>query len=199
VSIRPSLIPSHEAESASALLFRTLGAHRTAITTLQAERPTRLRAATDGDPLQDRRQATLVRLLSITESFAADLLSREIDKAANQASHPSISKIADDAVNQAIGTWAGQKKSYKEWLGISESWTKVEQLTEARNAVAHGLGKLTRRQLRNESGTTSQLRAVGIAVNNQAILLTEENLQSAALICRDFIERIDLAVQRRHS
>jgi len=199
VSIPSPLIVSHEAEAASALLFRTLGAHRTAITTSHTERPTRLRATTDGDPLQDRRQATLVRLLSITESFAADLLSREIDKAANEANNASISRIAEDAVNQAIGTWAGQKKSYKEWLGISESWTKVEQLAEARNAVAHGLGKLTRRQLKNESGTTSQLRAVGIAVNNQAILLTEDNLQSAALICRDFIERIDLAVQSRRS
>ena len=190
-------VPSAEAEAASALLFRTIGAHRTAVAVLKPRPLSRLRTSPDGDPLQDRCQATLVRLLSITEAFASDMLSREVDGAVAGARSTTATKVADEAVIRGTSTWLDQKKSYKDWLGVEEDWKAVERLAEARNAVAHGLGKLTRRQLRNEQSVKSKLKAAGITVEDNRIVLSDDSLAAAASACRDFIEKLDLAVEAR--
>jgi hypothetical protein len=90
-------VPSAEAEAASALLFRTLGAHRAAVAALKPRSLTRLRASPDGDPVQDRCQATLIRLLSITEAFASDMLSREVDREVAGTQNAIAIKLADEA------------------------------------------------------------------------------------------------------
>lgn len=187
---------SAEAEAASALLFRTLGAHRAAVAALRPPSRPRLRAAPYGDPVQDRCQATLVRLLSITEAFASEL-SREVDRAVARGRSATAAKVADEAVIRGTSTWQEQKKSYKDWLGVDEDWKAVERLAEARNAVAHGLGKLTRRQLRSEQSVKSKLKGAGITVDDNRVVLTDDSLAAAASACRDFIERLDLAVQAR--
>lgn len=192
-----SRVPSAEAEAASALLFRTLGAHRAAVAALKPRPLMRLRTCPDGDPVQDRCQATLVRLLSITEAFTSEMLSREVDQAVAGMSNKTAAKVADDAVIRGTSSWQDQKKSYKDWLSVEEDWKAVERLAEARNAVAHGLGKLTRRQLRSEQSVKSKLKAAGITVDDNRIVLSDENLAAAASACREFIERLDIAVQAR--
>ncbi|WP_410596502.1 hypothetical protein [Amycolatopsis sp. lyj-23] len=135
-------------------------------------------------------------MLSITEAFAADMLSREIDRTVATASDVAA-KIADEAVIRATSTWLEQKKSYKAWLGVNENWNAVERLAEARNAVAHGLGSLTRRQLKNKEGVKAKLKDAGITVNDNKIVLSAESLAKVAATCREFIERLDRAVQDR--
>ncbi|MEU0151542.1 hypothetical protein [Micromonospora fulviviridis] len=190
-------VPSADAEAASALLFRTLGAHRSAVAALKPRPRPRLRTAPDGDPIQDRCQATLVRLLSITEAFASDMLSREVDRSVVGTGNATATKVADEAVIRGTSSWQDQQKSYKDWLGVREDWKAVERLAEARNAVAHGLGKLTRRQMRSENSVKSKLKAAGITVEDNRIVLSDDSLAAAASACRDFIERLDLAVQAR--
>ncbi len=188
---------STNAESASGLLFRTLGAHRAAVAALKPQPRSRLRTSADGDPFQDRCQATLIRLLSITEAFAAEMLSEEVDRAVGDSRNATAAKVADDAIIRATGTWQDQKQSYKEWLAINEDWKAVERLAHARNAVAHGLGKLTRRQMRKEQSVKDQLKAAGITVVDNRIVLSDESLTEAAFACREFIERLDRAIQSR--
>lgn len=191
-------VVSAEAEAASALLFRTLGAHRAAVAALKPRPLGRLRTSSDGDPIQDRCQATLVRLLSITEAFASDMLSRQVDRAIEGArGATAATKLADEAVIRGTSGWQDQKKSYKDWLGVEVDWKAVERLAEARNAVAHGLGRLTRRQLRSEQSVKSKLKAAGIPIEESRIVLSDESLAAAASACRDFIERLDLAVQEK--
>ncbi|MGB8960896.1 MAG: hypothetical protein WCC38_02910 [Pseudonocardiaceae bacterium] len=105
--------------------------------------------------------------------------------------------MADEAVIRGTNSWRDQEKSYKDWLGVKEDWKAVEHLAEARNAVAHSLGKLTRRQLRSEQSVKSTLKAAGITVDDNRIVLSDDSLAAAASACRDFIERLDLAVQAR--
>ncbi len=190
-------VPSAEAEAASALLFRTIGAHRAAVAALKAQPRSRLRPSADGDPVQDRCQATLVRLLSITEAFSAELLSREVNRSVAVAANATAVKIAEDAVIRGTAGWSDQRRSFKDWLGVDEDWKAVERLAEARNAVAHGLGKLTRHQMRREQSVKDKLKAAGIHVDNNRVMLSDSNLAAAASTCRDFIERLDLAVQAR--
>ena len=62
-------VVSARAEAASALLFHTLGAHRVTVAAMRTRRASRLAMAAPLDAEQIQCQATLVRLLSITESF----------------------------------------------------------------------------------------------------------------------------------
>lgn len=186
-----------EAEDASALLFQTLGAHRTAVMALRPRRPPRLPSSAIADAEQIQCQSTLVRLLSVTESFASELLVREVAKAAARAQSASIDHIWNDAAIKGTSTWAEQKDAYSNWLGIKEDWKVVERLAEARNAVAHGLGALTRRQLRKEASVRGKLREAGITLAGIRIILSDAALSSAAADCRDLIHRLDIAVQAR--
>jgi hypothetical protein len=191
------LIITTEAEDASALLFQTLGAHRTAVAALRSRPPPRLPSGRTSDSEQIQCQSTLVRLLSITESFTSQLLLREIDKAAARARSASIDRVWDDAATRGTSTWREQKDAYLNWLGVKEDWKAVERLAEARNAVAHGLGTLTRRQLRNEASVRHKLKEGGIILIGTRIVLSDAALASAAIDCRDLIHRVDLAVQAR--
>jgi len=186
-----------EAENASALLFQTLGAHRTAVAALRPRPRGRLAAGGPGEATQIQCQSSLVRLLSITESFAAQLLLGEVDKAAARAKSASINSMWEDAAVKATNTWKEQKTAYKNWLGVDPDWKVVERLAEARNAVAHGLGTLTRRQMRNEQSVRHKLKDAGISLVGIRIVLSDAALASAAAGCRDLIHRVDLAVQVR--
>lgn len=192
----PSVVTA-EAEEASALLFQTLGAHRTTVTALRRHRPARLPSGRVPDTEQIQCQSTLVRLLSITASFTSQLLLQEIDKIAARARSVAIDRIWDDAAVRGTGTWSEQKDSYANWLGVKVDWKVVERLAEARNAVAHGLGTLTRRQLRKEASVRSKLKEAGITLNGIRVVLSDAALSSAASDCRNLIHRIDLAVQSR--
>jgi hypothetical protein len=177
----PSVVTA-EAEEASALLFYTLGAHRTAMAALRPLRPPRLPSGRIPDTEQIQCQSTLVRLLSITESFASQLLVQEIDRYAARAQSVAIDRIWDDAAIRGTNTWNEQKESYAKWLGVTVDWKVVERLAEARNAIAHGLGTLTRRQLRKEASVRSKLREAGIALNGIRIILSDAALSSAASV-----------------
>ncbi len=136
-------------------------------------------------------------MLSITESFAAQLLLGEVDKAAARAASVAIDNVWDDAAIRATSSWKEQKEAYKNWLGVDTDWKVVERLAEARNAVAHGLGTLTRRQLRKEQSVRYKLKSAGISMVGIRIVLSDAALASAAAGCRDLIHRVDLAVQAR--
>lgn len=190
-----------EAEEASVLLFKTLGAHRRVVANFRPAPRPRLHSMTRADAEQLQCQATLVRLLSITESFTAQLLLREMDQLVARANSRSADVMWDQAGIRATGSWREQRDAYKKWFDINNStvdWVPVaERLAEARNAVAHGLGALTRRQLRNVAATERALKAVGIPLVNGRIVLSDATLASAATACRDLITQLDHAMQQR--
>jgi hypothetical protein len=124
-----------------------------------------------------------------------------VEELVEPSRNQSVSHVWDRAAIGATSGWKEQKLAYKEWLGVklaATDWKRVEQLAEARNAVAHGLGTLTRRQLRNEQAVHPALKAVGISLDdNDFIVLSDQVLLDAANACRDFIQRLDEAVQNR--
>lgn len=197
MTVTGPVVLSEQAEAATSLLFRTLGTHRTIVAHLPAQ-PTmsRLRGHLD-DREEIQSQATLLRLLSITEAFAAAELLRHVESILDPEAHLTISRIWDKAAVGATSGWAEQKNAYKNWLGVAVDWKPVERLAEARNAIAHGLGTLTRRQLRNRQSVIAKLTAAGITLQNDRIMLDDAVLGQAAIACRDFIAELDHGVQSR--
>ena len=165
-----------EAENAAALLFQTLGAHRTAMAALRPRPLPRLGVGRANDAEQIQCQSTLVRLLSITESFASELLLREVDKVTARARSAAVDSMWDEAAVRGTNSWKEQQDAYRDWLGVTEKWTAVERLAEARNAVAHGLGTLTRRQLRKEASVRDKLKKAGIPLTGIRIVLSDSAL-----------------------
>jgi hypothetical protein len=182
-----------DAEESTARLFRTLAAHKTAMLTISVPRRGRLTASSvDQSRIQERRQATLIRLVSIAESFASELLWREAD--ADTAAPPGTiaASFFADAVIDSTSGWEAQERAYRKWFQVKLDWKNIGYLTDARNAAAHGLGQPTRRQLRTETSTIGRIKNANIAIVNQSIMLTEANLDDAVVWCRDFIEELDV-------
>jgi hypothetical protein len=194
--MRASII-SAEAEAASRLLFRTLGAHRTAVSNLGHQPQRRRLGSKPDDREQIQCQATLLRLLSITESFCAERLLGEIDGRIESAGDAALDRVWQGAAIGATRTWSEQQRAFKAWLDVQVDWKPIDRLAEARNAVAHGLGALTRQQRRKTQAVTARIRAAGLELREGRVWLTDASLAIAAATCREVIELVDLEVQRK--
>ena len=95
-------VVSARAEAASALLFHTLGAHRVTVAAMRTRRASRLAMAAPLDAEQIQCQATLVRLLSITESFTAELMTTAVDSAVSRAASAAVNNIWEDQGQNVI-------------------------------------------------------------------------------------------------
>ena len=176
--------------------MRTLGAHRTQISGMTATPPARL--GTSGhDRFQVAHQATLIRKASITEAYCADALLAAAEALAQPSTTSTMQTMWEELAISATRTWKDQQSAFKNWVGVTIKWDTIDGMADARNAVAHGLGSLTRQQLRNEARVRSRLTKVGLSVTGRDIQLTDTTLQGLAIKCRDFILDLDQKVQVR--
>jgi hypothetical protein len=189
-------VPSQRAEDAAHLLMRTLGGHRTRLAGLAPAVPSRL-GATRNDRVQVACQSTLIRFASITEAYCADALVDAAERLAQPGRARTMQAIWNEAAIAATRTWNDQKSAYKTWLGVTISWETIDAVADARNAVAHGLGSLTRQQMRKQASVTARLAQLGIALVGRDLDLNDTSLQGVALKCRDFIFTLDGKLQAR--
>lgn len=187
---------STDAEVSRNLINDSLSAHRESIDaiTRHGGRPRRF-PATRVDRLQIQRQATLIRFLSITESFCTARLLTEIASLIPDAvsDHAAVQAMWGDSHDRATGSWNGIKDAYYSWLAVPQkTWTQLLELTYARNAVAHGHGHLTFKQRRgNLTALKDKLERHKITVDGTRLVLTEEAIAHVAEFCRAFILELD--------
>jgi len=196
---------SLDAERSVRLLMTTLAQHRRQEAVLAtSRRPWRGRLrmlTTSAASAQVRRQATLVRLTSIVEAHVAEQLVQRFEPHAPPPREAILDDVYVRAEDNAIGSWPKMTDHYGRWFGIRmnqrtcPSWRRIEALTNARNAVAHGLGELTRRMARRDQ---EQLRrdfaTLDIEMVGGAIVLSERTLRSAAAAGREFVGWLDEAL-----
>lgn len=152
---------------------------------------------------QVRINATLVRVVSIAESFASSQLAARLEAQAPQPRTPFVEELYIGAEDAAISSWERIKDGYKNWvynvqLASCPGYDSVRALAEVRNAVTHGLGRLTRRQLRSKQMPTriTQLKRLGIYIDtNHRVLVSDDALKTAALECRSFVSALDSVLQ----
>ena len=192
-------VSTARAEEACELLFRTLAAHRDAVAGLTMRVASRRIPVVGTDPEQLQCQATLVRLLSITESFCSERLLNELESAVDPDRHDVVAQIWNSAYDAATSTWEKQQVHYNKWLGVNlgAAWTPIKDIAATRNAVAHGHGFLTQRQRRDRGDMKSKLTPHQITLDGDRIVLSDSALAGVTATCRKFIETLDLAVQNR--
>lgn len=191
------VVLSSRAEASCRLLRQTLGLHRMqSSSSASLALPHRL-APTTFDGTQVQRQATLLRLISITEAFCTDRLLGVAENHISPTGSPVRAAIWERASTSSVSTWSGIESSYKSWLAVEPSWTRIRQLTEIRNAIAHGLGTLTRVQLKTRPSVVGKMSAAKVKLDGDRVVLEEANLETACQACVDLISELDQLVQRR--
>ncbi|GEB45799.1 hypothetical protein MTE01_17440 [Microbacterium testaceum] len=98
------------------------------------------------------------------------------------------------ASTNAVSTWKLIQETYKNWFDVKGIWAEIDRLLEARNAIAHGLGSLTRTQQKKGDSARAKITAAGIAIVGTQIQLTEQDLERARNVCRNLIEAVDKGV-----
>lgn len=126
--------------------------------------------------------ATLADLMSVAESFAAGRLLAE---------RPAVS---DDAVS----TWQKRESAWKTEFGLSldtdDAWQSLRGFAEVRNAIQHGLGRLTTRQLtRYREQTLQCIRAAGVELNGDRVVLTPDDVRRCHETCARVVRCLDEA------
>lgn len=199
-----SYAPSLSADGTVRLLMSTLAQHGHQESVLDASvRPKgRLRALPSSSAsYQARAQSTLLRLVSIIEAHTAAELIVRMESQVPPPRSVILEKIHTDAEDQVLGAWARTMDAYAAFFGIKRTgfveWPKVQALIDARNAVAHGLGALTRRQTRkNLPQLVNALKSIDIPVVGLEVSLSEKALISNAMRGRDFVLWLDMLLMR---
>lgn len=105
--------------------------------------------------------------------------------------------IAPNLGDRALNSW---KKRYDEWgrvlgsTGLSgfEEWDALLGFVDARNAIQHGLGRLTAMQLEMyKEEVIARLQSAHIRRDGDRLLVRSVDVDRCFGICRDFIAWLD--------
>mgnify|MGYP003115791530 CR=1 FL=1 len=186
--VLPRVVLSQAAEDAVTVVNRTFAW----FTTLSAPGP--------GSAQPE--SVVLPHLLAVGEEFTRESLLEcsERQVLPGLAIHESLWERGEREAEQS---WESVKASWKAWHGINfASFPQYEQhqgLVEARNAVVHGLGRLTRRQTRKDGGkgTKTKLKKAKIDVVGSSIVLKFDDVQLARLVVIGLVEWLDGEMRAR--
>jgi hypothetical protein len=107
-----------------------------------------------------------------------------------------LEEVYNNAEDRATVSWDARRTHYKAWLGITikgTEWERFFVLVNLRNAVAHGVGQLTRRQARkNQVQLVSDFASVGVALKGTHIEFLNGAVRTCAGVASTFIKRLDL-------
>ncbi|WP_460798997.1 hypothetical protein [Microbacterium sp. GXF0217] len=182
---------SNEADLTVQLINRTLALHRRQVAVLiQSAHPSRVQDP-EFDALQIQRQATYLRIVSATEAFCAERLVELGETKINPSENQLRREIWEQAAINATANWDAIQRALKDWHDARPSWADVNRIAEVRNAIAHGLGTLTRRQ-RSKQQSTTRIRESGVRLKGIRLELEESDLERAAGICITLVGEVDV-------
>jgi hypothetical protein len=120
----------------------------------------------------------LLRLVAIGEDFS---LARLVEVGESKLPEGDFARLLWEAeLNRSTDTWDQRNKLWKTYLGVSfgafERHEALNGFIDARNAISHGLGDLTRRQLRSRDTIVERLRKAGITVRGNSLAIGERNV-----------------------
>ena len=145
---------------------------------------------------QVRRQGTLLRLISTVEAFASQSLAARLERIVPPPRRAFLEDTYVKAEEQATSSWPRMKEAYGKYLTIKHSAFPDNEdlaiLVDARNIVAHGLGDLTPRFVRQDYLTlASKLTKLSISLHRNSIDVSETCLSRCFSIGQGYIGWLD--------
>ncbi|WP_181771605.1 hypothetical protein [Amycolatopsis pittospori] len=147
------------------------------------------------DPAQTRLEAMYLRYISIVEAYI-DSLNGYLFRRQLAGHEPILRRLVADAELRSSSTWSDRKVAFSRYHTFSIEtfgrWSQFDAGIDVRNAIAHGLGSLTRRQ-RNQK-TRAKIRSIGVVLVDDRIVLGTTALDRCYVICRELILYVDSQV-----
>lgn len=140
-----------------------------------------------------RVEDALVRLIAIAEEFTHGLLLELTNL--KLPDDPRVAVLWDAHVDRETDTWEQRIATWRLVHSIaipsSPRYDLLFAFIQARNAIVHGLGSLTRKQLRDRTKSVARLRAAHISVSGNRLVLTESHVDRCAEAVRTLIRWLD--------
>ena len=140
----------------------------------------------------------MFRMVAIVEAYV-DGVSRALFANALIGQSELFSSLVSSAESRAYDNWNERKKVFTEHhrIPLSEcaNWQAIDAAIEIRNAVAHGLGRLTARQ--RNSATIGKLSQIAISVVDDRPIVDISGITQCYHYCREFISSLDRKASMR--
>jgi hypothetical protein len=181
--------------------LRLLGAalRSNAVVPPRSRRPGRIVATAFGPIAKNEtdRRGLYLYVVSIAEAT--------IDALALELTQRSLCDI-DEVVRRLIlekeiagsASWEARRRSFRRHHGVDlrrcDAYYEVHAATDVRNAIAHGLGRLTARQIASQE-TYKNLARISIDVVDGQVRLHPRHVAEVVGYCRRFVHDVDARVQ----
>jgi hypothetical protein len=142
-----------------------------------------------------------MRVATIAEVFAAERLFQ----LGFQLASADFPTRAWEHVADGVHNWPDRVSAWNSIFELKLStfprWQEIEALTLARNIIAHGLGTLTRRQLKQgvaKHDVVTRLSRIGIALNGQELSVGPSEVRRCADLVIEFVTWLDEHPEAQH-
>jgi hypothetical protein len=147
-----------------------------------------------GEPTFQSHDAIL-RLIAIAEEFS---IARFVDVIETLLpSEPVVSALWEAELDRSGDTWPKRNILWKKYLNVKIKdfpYNKdLQGFIQARNSITHGLGSLTRRQLRSRATTAQELRDAGIRLHGDSLTIDASDVEACATTVKTFVGWLDAA------
>jgi hypothetical protein len=111
--------------------------------------------------------------------------------------HELVMRVWEERTPRILRDWTNRRSAWKELFDVKWSyrnWNELQGFLTARNIIAHGLGRLTRSQLRRgkiRSGVLGQLGAAGLRLDGHRLILDDSGVERCGRRVKHFIAWLD--------
>ena len=148
---------------------------------------------------QVRNQSEYLRLVSIVEAYVDTCGSHQFDLR-TMGRDAFLRALAAEARETALKGWDERKEAFKTYhgvvLGDCARWSDIDAAREARNSIAHGLGRLTPRQ--QNAKTRRKIESTGIAFHGNQLVINDAALDKCVKSAVAFIIDVDRRLKIRN-
>lgn len=132
-----------------------------------------------GELQELRQQNAVVDIVAIAEGFTGDRLR----------------SFRSAVTDQEVFTWRGRIRAWRKHAGVQVesclSWRTLSGFIEVRNALQHGLGRLTERQLQRREEVLGDIACAGTVLDGDVVRVRDEDVQLCAHHCLEFVSWLD--------
>lgn len=149
------------------------------------------------DFVQVRAQSEYLRLVSIVEAFI-DSTAGELFEVKTRGLDTLVALMTAVVVEQASNSWEERKNAFNRYhgvvLGNCAKYSDIDAAVVVRNAIAHGLGGLTRRQRNGKD--QGKVASMGVALHGHHLIIDQAALNRCVRSCAAFIADVDSRIPR---
>jgi hypothetical protein len=145
-----------------------------------------------------RAQACMFRIVTIVEAYT-DAALELMFRGTVPANSPAALRLLDAHLLDAAQRWDARKKSFLDHHALSlgdaktgfPQWSKLDGMIEVRNAIAHGLGSLTRQQRKNAARSAGRCSQIGVRIDAGEVIVSPASLRTATDVAENFVRWLD--------